>query len=320
MNDGHLPVAPDADFPEDLAVLGRRGALAEPERRRLEMCLTASDSLRVLHQLGCDFDAMNESAAADVEITERLASLVEARYAQHARPSGLRSRIRRVAVVSAAALSLMAVGAVAARGQWPQFMHFKRQTAGQPVGGAIEVPRTGARETSGSFTASSVCPPSVSAQSSEHSQSSAQPPLKSNDFAAADRPAPLPAPLAMTSSELFSAANTARRVGDRSKAVQLYRRLQSEYPNSAEAALSFVMLARLELTRGAARQAIDQFDAYLNRAPGGSLTQEALQGKAHALRQLGKTNDEAATWRELLRRFPDSVYAPTARERLGERK
>jgi TolA-binding protein len=73
----------------------------------------------------------------------------------------------------------------------------------------------------------------------------------------------------------------------------------------------------MNLARGAAVPALSGFSAYLHEVPGGSLTQEALQGKAQALRQLRRATEERATLRELLREFPDSVYAPGARERLG---
>lgn len=118
--------------------------------------------------------------------------------------------------------------------------------------------------------------------------------------------------------ELFSAANAARRGRKTQEAVALYLRLQAEYPSSDEALVSHVLLARLELGRGAAPVALREFDAYLERAPRGALTQEALQGRAQALSRLGRKQEETATWRRLLQEFPNSVYARSAREHLGD--
>jgi TolA-binding protein len=117
---------------------------------------------------------------------------------------------------------------------------------------------------------------------------------------------------------VFSAANAARRAGDTRRAIALYSQLQTEYPQSDEALVSYVLMARLELSRGAPAVALRQFDAYLARSAAGSLSQEALQGKAQALSSLGRKEEAAATWRRLLREFPNSVYAQSAREHLAE--
>jgi hypothetical protein len=48
----------------------------------------------------------------------------------------------------------------------------------------------------------------------------------------------------------------------------------------------------------------------------GALAEEALHGKAQALRSLGRASEENETWQLLLERFPKSIHAKTARERL----
>jgi outer membrane protein assembly factor BamD (BamD/ComL family) len=121
-----------------------------------------------------------------------------------------------------------------------------------------------------------------------------------------------------SAAELFSFANGARHRGDLGRSVSLYRRLQAEYPRSDEAVLSQVLLARIHLGRGENGAALDQFDRYLRTAGDGSLVQEAMHGKAMALRRLGRASEERSVWHDLLRRFPDSVYAGVARERLVE--
>jgi TolA-binding protein len=82
-----------------------------------------------------------------------------------------------------------------------------------------------------------------------------------------------------------------------------------------EAHVSHVSLGRLLLERGLWADAVPQLDAYL--ATGGTLAPEALYGKARALDALGRRDDGAAAWRELARRYPDSVYADQAEQRLG---
>ena len=64
--------------------------------------------------------------------------------------------------------------------------------------------------------------------------------------------------------------------------------------------------------------ALHAFDRYLGRRPDGALAPEALFGRARALRQLGRQQDEIDAWRRLLRAFPGSVYESAGRQRLAE--
>lgn len=119
-----------------------------------------------------------------------------------------------------------------------------------------------------------------------------------------------------TASTVFDAANAARRRGDSATARSLYRALQSTYPNSPEARMSLVSMARLELDRGDASAALSGFDAYLRG--GGDLREDALVGRARALERLGRQAEEADAWTALVRAFPASAHAPYARARLEQ--
>jgi TolA-binding protein len=100
--------------------------------------------------------------------------------------------------------------------------------------------------------------------------------------------------------------------------VRLYHQLQAEYPGSAEALSSHVMLGRMQLERRDTERALRHFEVYLQAAPLGSLAQEAMQGKAEALHRLGRFPEERVVWGDLLRAYPASIYAETARGRLRE--
>jgi TolA-binding protein len=95
----------------------------------------------------------------------------------------------------------------------------------------------------------------------------------------------------------------------------MYHLLQEQYPGSAEAELSRVTLATLLLNAGDASGALAGFERYL-AGPSRALEAEALVGRARALKRLGRKPLEAAAWREVQRRFPSSVYARQATERL----
>lgn len=120
-----------------------------------------------------------------------------------------------------------------------------------------------------------------------------------------------------SAAELFQSANQARRDGNASRAIALYRSLEAEHPSSEEARLSYATLARMLLDRGDARSALEGFDHYLSNG-GSALGEEALVGRALALQKLGGGDAEAAAWRDVLGRFPRSVHARLARSRLAD--
>jgi TolA-binding protein len=64
--------------------------------------------------------------------------------------------------------------------------------------------------------------------------------------------------------------------------------------------------------------ALDAFTAYLAADPRGTLSEEALVGRAQALQKLGRPADARDAWRSLLARFPESVHAPTAQRQIAE--
>ncbi|WP_437308947.1 tetratricopeptide repeat protein [Sorangium sp. So ce388] len=124
-----------------------------------------------------------------------------------------------------------------------------------------------------------------------------------------------PAP---TAEQLFREANEARRAGSAQRAIELYRALQKGFARSPEATLSLVSLGSLLLNSGSPAAALAQFDRYLGTAGARPLAVEALYGRGRALRALGRSADEAQSWRRLLREHPSSPYVEHARRRLAE--
>ncbi len=114
---------------------------------------------------------------------------------------------------------------------------------------------------------------------------------------------------------LFRRANEARREGRVAAAARLYRQVIQAEPRSERGLTSRVNLGRLWM-RSRPRRALAQFDAYLRLQPRGSLAEEALVGRARALENLGRTREERRAWEQLLRRFPQSLHAGRARQRL----
>ena len=341
MNHRRASESKDAVHAEDLSALERRGRLAAAERRRLEMALAASDALRCSHQLGGDFDALATACDGDAALVARIARRARARYA---RPSMLRpqSRVAR-ALPWLGVATLLLVSAAAGARLWSYAL---TRTVSTPAvvpslaGSAATKQRrpTPARaqapaEMKDQSAASPVTTPPRPNQQSTSGESDA----KSRELGTVTRPpnlavaastaTPLPAEhaetasvarLPQTAAALFSDANAARRRGDIEGARALYERLRESYPAANETALSYVLMARVDLKNGLARTALHQFEQYLALAPTGPLAEEALEGRAAAYRQLNRPTEEARDWRELLHLYPNSIYAPAASKRLEE--
>jgi TolA-binding protein len=121
-----------------------------------------------------------------------------------------------------------------------------------------------------------------------------------------------------SAAQMFSDANALRKAGRLSDAEQAYRRLQRAHAGSSEAAVSHVLLGRLLLRGGRAEAACAEFERYLHGQRRGNLAEEALQGDAMCMRALGRPAAERSVWQTLLARFPGSIYADAARQRLKE--
>jgi TolA-binding protein len=285
--------------PLDLSARARRHALNGSERRRLQVCLGSSATLGLLHEVGSDFDALPTEADGDAKLIERFADQAERRFGA---PLGRRPLVR-VRWWMAGGLLLGTATAAA----W---------VGGQRV---AQAPLFGGRQTQ----------PTASVVESRHPAGPRRWSLPEPPAPAVSQPAPSPEPVRRPGTsvrresatpsvaDLFSQGNAARRRGQMAEAVVAYEQLQTQFPHSAEAALSHVVLARLFLGRDPAR-ALKHFDAYLGSEPRGALAQESLHGRARALGMLGRGTEERRAWQDLLRRYPESVYADAARERLGE--
>jgi len=121
----------------------------------------------------------------------------------------------------------------------------------------------------------------------------------------------------LSAQELLERAASERRAGRTSIAVLLYRELQRTYPRSREAHVSRVSLGRLLAASGNPAGALHEFDAYLGSSGSATLTEEALVGRATALEKLGRMSEAQAAWQHLVDRYPGSLSAARARERLA---
>jgi TolA-binding protein len=128
----------------------------------------------------------------------------------------------------------------------------------------------------------------------------------------------LPAAMA-NASAMLAQAQSLRASRDWTAAADAYEDLIAAYPTSTEARTSLISLGELRLVRlHAPAKALECYARYLETPSKGALTEEALYGRARALRALGREDDEAAALRSFLEAYPNAFAAPQAALRLEE--
>jgi TolA-binding protein len=312
--------------PDDLFARARAGSISVRDQEQLDRHIAGCSECRALLLVSRGFEQRVPAQAGDTQLLARMVDRVQAARAPVATvastksenrsekpgPSG-RRRSRLSVLLLAAALT----AGVAAAARAPATRSFVEHVVGSKATRTAPAAAPVAKPT--------LAPRALPAESA--APAAMQPP-----------PAPAPsaplatAPAAManaqartteapTAERLFAEANARRKAGDTASARRLYTELARRYPGSPEAQVSSASLGRLLLERSDdAAGALEQFDRLLARPTSSmaqpALAEEALFGRATALMRLGRTKDEKAAWGELLTRFPGSVYAERAHERL----
>ncbi|MBI5534157.1 MAG: tetratricopeptide repeat protein [Deltaproteobacteria bacterium] len=285
--------------PEELLDRERKGLLSESERRQLDLHAASCGACRMQRAAASDFEDELAPQADDDRVLARLvdgALRVDDHFQRRSRWW--------------------------IRGAW-------LAAALLAAGGAAATVWSGARSRSLSVPAMQPIAPASAPAPQPSAVASAAADLEL-DFPSQD-PSPIQTPVSAknaasaeaadrgaTAQDLFARANEARRQNRDAAAVSLYRELQRRFPDSREAVASRAVLGQLLLDKSDPNAALGQFDRYLAEGKNGSVNEEALAGRAMSLQRLGRTAEERAAWQELLQRFPHSLHASRARERLAQ--
>jgi hypothetical protein len=299
--------------PDDLVLAARSGALNPQDEARLSLHLTGCSRCRAALDVGRAFDAALGARVGDDAIATRIAARVTQRPARrwlaYAASGGL--------LLLSGSVAVAAVGRETLNG-WIETII---PTSAQPAASAQPAPRRQAPSIESSIGSN------VEAELTEVAPSP-ETGATATTSAAPEPPAAAPVPTTLapratrtfdtteSAAELFASANSLRSQGKAAEAERRYLALQTRYPAATEARVSLVSLARLELAARPA-QALRHFDAYLAQSAHNTLTEEALFGRASALARLGRVEAERTAWKQLLDRFPSSVYAERAKSRLA---
>jgi TolA-binding protein len=299
-------IATDRPCPDDLVMRGHRDQLSQLERRVLDAHLGQCASCRAALAVARHFDAIPDTQPDDDRLIARVAG-------RAAKGRGARSSRR---WLQAAAAAMIALGSGAATATWltlrrhgPDGGH-QTEAARVAKGGGHHAAPPSAAEATGAPQAPATegaGESSFSARTAPRAEARGRGPLAME----------LPPP-PRDAASLFAEANAVRRSGDLRRAIDLYRALRRQFPESSQARLASLSLGDLLRGLGDAAGALAAYDSYLAHASAGALTEEALFGRARCLARLGRPAEERQTWEELVHRYPRSAYRPAAERRLQE--
>jgi TolA-binding protein len=279
------------------------GDLTPAEKAHVERHLAACPACRLERRARADFGRL--VSPREVDVNALVARVLHPERARGRSPP-LRTMHARSAMLVAALLAMGGVAAAASA--WSVRRGASSHASENPA-----VPSLGHERTA---TAPVPAPPTIAAELPPHVAVEKRSPASAEHRSRhAESTAALAAATPDEQGVLFENANAARRRGDRATAETLYRRLIAAHPESIEARESLALLGRMLLDDGAPSDALACFDEYLRR--GGELAAEAMLGKAIALQQLDRTEDERAAWTVLLQAYPGSLHAERARSRLA---
>ncbi len=289
---------------EDLSAHARRGKLSETGLRQLAIALRASHEARLLHDAGCEFDRADSVLAGDDAIAQRVVNRVLFTRQRANRRNG-----RRFAQVVLASFAWTAAAAAAA----PLLVSSEVIRETRPTLGAR--PLTAKPVALGANEALSNLAPDL-APTNGATETAAPANSTKNTPAPATPAIPRVARERASSEQSFAEANRLRRLGRTSQAIAQYLSLQANFPGTEEARNADLSLGLLRLQAGASSAALMHFRRYLEHNSSAQLVPEALYGQAQAMEALGQRAAALRTYASLLRRYPDSAYANTARAKL----
>lgn len=118
---------------------------------------------------------------------------------------------------------------------------------------------------------------------------------------------------------LIQVAHKCRKQRNWKCAEKAYENVTRLYPTHREAKTVLLSLAEIRLDYlNQPREALETYKLYLSTTPNGPLAQEALYGKIKSLSALGEKGREEKALRVFLEKYPTSVHALNARNRLKE--
>ncbi|HEU5450775.1 MAG TPA: tol-pal system protein YbgF [Terriglobales bacterium] len=130
------------------------------------------------------------------------------------------------------------------------------------------------------------------------------------------QPQAQPAPPPLPPDVLYNNALRDFNSGKYDLATQEFQDYLKAYPTTDLAGNAQFYLAEMEYKQGNLEQAVADYDKVMEQYPGGNKTPAAQLKKGFALLDLGRTNDGTKELQSLIVRYPRSLEATQARDRL----
>ena len=129
----------------------------------------------------------------------------------------------------------------------------------------------------------------------------------------------------MTPEEIYLSAHKAFQETDYEKAAEEFDKIEQQYPYSKWAERAQIMMAYAQYKQNEYTDAIMTLDRFLQLHPGNKNVSYALYLKglcyyeqmSDSLREQEMSKNAESTFRELLARFPDSIYTADIRAKLN---
>jgi TolA-binding protein len=291
--------------PTDLICCATRAPLGDADERLLGELVATSVDARVMFEAQAALDEDSAAQRDDSALLERMSARATAAHVRdkHRHHQGTARPLRRVALVTTAALVVAATVAAASPG-------LRRWVGASPTAAPKpqSTPRRGGTQSQ---------PYRAKSESSGHAivQPRAESRLARQQQEHKPRLPVVVAPPDLSAADLFRSANDARRSGDTHGAISRYEQLLARHPTAPEAPLSRLASAHLLLRSGRVDRALTVYRQVA--ASGGSLRSEALWGQADCLRRLGRSAEERSALLQIVKEHPTSAHAAGARGRLA---
>ncbi len=116
---------------------------------------------------------------------------------------------------------------------------------------------------------------------------------------------------------LFYIANCYERLGKNDEALKTLNDLVNNFSDTVTLSLAYNKMAAIHINKGDPQRALEALDK-LKKTKGGALQDLAIMQSAAILESMGKSDEAKAQYRELVERFPNSLFASLARAKTED--
>lgn len=134
---------------------------------------------------------------------------------------------------------------------------------------------------------------------------------------AAPQVASTPIPAEISADDMYQKSYDLMKAGSYADAEAWFKEFLVRNPQHARSENAYYWLGEVYLAQGRAEEALVAFRDGIRAFPSGNKTADSLLKMGVAFEQIGKADLAKTTWEKLVREFPNSASANSAKQRLG---